>query len=880
MGKMIKRADGSYSQRGLWDNIRANKGSGKKPTKQMLEQEAKIKAKSKYANGGKVPLTAGGEKHLVYKKDSPTGNGKGKKGDIMVNHPTMDKGEWDTINLTEKSGAQTVAEGIAATKKWHAENPEYGMGGYTMYGQGGINNPGFNALPENVQQKILNKMAMGGKIPTNVLKSRLESHMSPEEANEYIDNYGNGGYIVKRSNDRKGKTHVVIGPDGTKKYFGDPNMGEKENSKNGKEAFYARHKHNLANNPYFRAYARKTWGEGGTIGQEFDEYAEGGSIHIKPENKGKFTAWAKSHGMGVQEAASHVMANKDKYSSTIVKRANFAKNASKWKHGDGGLVEYGPGGKTNSTNNRTPIKVTDPNDPNLKAYNDSTALYNYSNKLMRKEFFAPNYSFPENPKLYEDYKIPYNPKGTTITNGTVYKIGITPGVNGWVGTNYKKEVEKSLKTKNKPLGWTNSDISIPVYKKPVQPYVLEKPSNVAAPTVQPTVVKPTYTSPKQFYQGRAFMDSTKLQPGYYHPEEITERMKDPNRKFNNGGMAKYPGGGETEGELLPNNNFTNIPVTDKFYNQPLTNQTAEIANYASANPNVKAGTFSVNKNMPNPVTKPNVNPLGYDNQGFTPSVDTSSLPAQYNKKDWGQQYVPNAKSNYYTYYPTGQTYTPDQYNTYKNSMQPTTVALPTNAMGGYVPKYSYVNGKFIPTHGFGDTTVGAGIKEGGAIAPTLGLAGAFVGDNNSPLGQALDYGAQGASAGMMFGPWGAAIGGGLGLAGGAIKGYMDQEEQAKKQREYDQQKKNASTYAQLMGRGPQSNLSVKTNNQALYAAGGMKVVSRNHPNPQEEVEGGETAITPNGRNIQFRGPKHNNGGIKTNLPAGTRIFSDRIIYPG
>jgi len=46
-GGMIKRADGSMSKRGLWDNIRANKGSGKKPTKQMLVQEKKIKAKSK-----------------------------------------------------------------------------------------------------------------------------------------------------------------------------------------------------------------------------------------------------------------------------------------------------------------------------------------------------------------------------------------------------------------------------------------------------------------------------------------------------------------------------------------------------------------------------------------------------------------------------------------------------------------------------------------------------------------------------------------------------------------------------------------------------------------------------------------------------------------
>jgi len=46
-GGMIKRADGSMSKRGLWDNIRANKGSGKKPTKQMLVQEKKIKAKTK-----------------------------------------------------------------------------------------------------------------------------------------------------------------------------------------------------------------------------------------------------------------------------------------------------------------------------------------------------------------------------------------------------------------------------------------------------------------------------------------------------------------------------------------------------------------------------------------------------------------------------------------------------------------------------------------------------------------------------------------------------------------------------------------------------------------------------------------------------------------
>lgn len=45
--QMIKRKDGSTSQRGLWDNIRANKGSGKAPSKEMLKQEKKIKSKKK-----------------------------------------------------------------------------------------------------------------------------------------------------------------------------------------------------------------------------------------------------------------------------------------------------------------------------------------------------------------------------------------------------------------------------------------------------------------------------------------------------------------------------------------------------------------------------------------------------------------------------------------------------------------------------------------------------------------------------------------------------------------------------------------------------------------------------------------------------------------
>lgn len=56
-------------------------------------------------------------------------------------------------------------------------------------------------------------------------------------------------------------------------------------------------------------------------------------IHIKKSHEGKFTDWAKAHGFAsVQEAASHVMANKSKYDASVVKMANFAKNAEGFKH--------------------------------------------------------------------------------------------------------------------------------------------------------------------------------------------------------------------------------------------------------------------------------------------------------------------------------------------------------------------------------------------------------------------------------------------------------------------------------------------------------------------------------------------------------------------
>ena len=64
-----------------------------------------------------------------------------------------------------------------------------------------------------------------------------------------------------------------------------------------------------------------------------ESFAAGGPIHIKKSHRGLFTEEAQAHGMGVQEFASHVLANKDKYSPEVVKRANFARNATKFALG-------------------------------------------------------------------------------------------------------------------------------------------------------------------------------------------------------------------------------------------------------------------------------------------------------------------------------------------------------------------------------------------------------------------------------------------------------------------------------------------------------------------------------------------------------------------
>ena len=89
-------------------------------------------------------------------------------------------------------------------------------------------------------------------------------------------------YKVTRSDERKGKTHKVVGPGGETKYFGDPELKNKPNNPEAKASWYARHAKSLAANPHFRAYANSTWADGGMVADytedDTENMAQGGKL--------------------------------------------------------------------------------------------------------------------------------------------------------------------------------------------------------------------------------------------------------------------------------------------------------------------------------------------------------------------------------------------------------------------------------------------------------------------------------------------------------------------------------------------------------------------------------------------------------------------------
>ena len=199
--------------------------------------------------------------------------------------------------------AQTLEQG-AAQQQPDMQQAAMRYGGYMtgVFAEGGEPNGGmalgqisavadkmnrlrqFVSPEQNLDPWIASKLAVIDDSTASIsdyMMYNLEAQGGGEEMEMYeqeemMEQMANGGYTVTRSNDRKGKTHKVTGPDGTVKYFGDSNLGQHPGNPKRKAAFYARHKKNLANNPFFRAFARKTWKEGGSTFSGNAFYQNGG----------------------------------------------------------------------------------------------------------------------------------------------------------------------------------------------------------------------------------------------------------------------------------------------------------------------------------------------------------------------------------------------------------------------------------------------------------------------------------------------------------------------------------------------------------------------------------------------------------------------------
>jgi len=210
-----------------------------------------------------------------------------------------------------------------------------------------------------------------------------------------------------------------------------------------------------------------------------NKYAKGGTIHIKPENKGKFNATKVRTGKSTEELT---------HSSNPLtrKRAVFAQNAKKWKHKEGGVVI---GSKDPST-----VNVTE------RSYTEQDVYSQYVNPSDNKEFYAvkrndynlsnPNvfqveqniYGTYLNPNEGNTKSIQYEPSKLTRYGDTgEVKIAHPTGYEKYMKTFAKGGVMGKYDEPNKTNNWSmtigNSQWGVqqPTYQAPqVQQYQMDQ----------------------------------------------------------------------------------------------------------------------------------------------------------------------------------------------------------------------------------------------------------------------------------------------------------------------------------------------------------------------------------------------------------------------
>ena len=232
---------------------------------------------------------------------------------------------------------------------WHKRFGTWANGGEPS-------NAGFQALPDYVQNKIMSNMAyggympemgVGGKMPAEIARARFAAAGNLDKLNDY--GYVYGGDIDMYGGQADMDTMYQMMKGGQPCY----ECGGKVYQQGGQQdqvmqaiQMYAQMTQTDPQQLMAQLQALPPLEQQEAIQkimQAIQEAQAGqmknGGIYINPANKGKFTESANRAGMGVQEFARKVLANKEDYSATQVKRANFARNAAKWKKQFGGMTE-------------------------------------------------------------------------------------------------------------------------------------------------------------------------------------------------------------------------------------------------------------------------------------------------------------------------------------------------------------------------------------------------------------------------------------------------------------------------------------------------------------------------------------------------------------
>lgn len=263
-------------------------------------------------------------------------------------------------------------------------------------------------------------------------------------------------------------------------------------------------------------------------GDSVTEFPLGKSgIHIKPENKGKFTKYAKSKGMSVQQAAKSVLNNPDA-SSTLKKRANFARNAAKWKKGQDG-ANLGPKKflfedkvkQSQMEQNLNMMVITKGHPEYLPSYLQKPVQYGYKHMLYKpKGQFGTNVSNPytqtnwgsENLFIPNQFSVEgqLNQFNNTLDNSSNLLENLGGGMEilntatsllgGFQMLGQNKEQKREAKQMYKLAKLTNQAASLPV-DKPKRKYV--RPEDQI---IDPDTIANSYGTGTNYLQNGGFLE--------------------------------------------------------------------------------------------------------------------------------------------------------------------------------------------------------------------------------------------------------------------------------------------------------------------------------------------------------------------------------------